>query len=198
MTQGDEQIILFTNYGNFEFKQTTLLRFQAVYGSSYLEVDDFDKDGHFDILCTNGDNADYSAILKPYHGIRLFRNDGKNNFEESWFYPLHGATQVRSNDYDQDGDLDIAAIAYFPDYESTPERGFVYLENKHGVFTPFVTPLSKEGRWITMDAADVDDDGDCDLVLGAFSSDGSSVPQPIFNRWKTQQTSLLYLKNLLK
>ena len=85
MSQGDERILLFYNRGNFEFRLTTLLRFTAVQGSSYIEIADFNNDGKFDILYTNGDNADYSAILKPYHGVHIFLNNGTNEFKESWF-----------------------------------------------------------------------------------------------------------------
>jgi hypothetical protein len=199
MTNGDERIVLYSNYGNFTFKQTTLLRFPPVYGSSDFEMKDLDLDGHLDILYCNGDNADFSPILKPYHGIRLFRNDGKNNFKESWFYSLHGASQVHANDFDQDGDQDFAVIAYFPDYKREPERGFVYFENKEGKFQAQITPLAIEGRWITMETADVDQDGDRDIVLGAASlnSDGV-IPPDIFTQWQTKKTTLLYLENALR
>jgi len=199
MSQGDERIVVFYNYGNFTFRQTTLLRFSPVYGSSYFEINDFNNDGHFDILYTNGDNADYSSIFKPYHGVRLFLNNGKNNFDESWFYPLHGASQVRSYDYDQDGDLDFGVISYFPDFEKQPERGFVYFENKDGKFIPSVTGLALEGHWITMEATDIDHDGDCDIILGALNLNfGGKIPGDILSRWQTHQTSLLYLENTLK
>ena len=41
MSQGDERILLFYNQGNFQFRLTTLLRFTAVQGSSYIEIADF-------------------------------------------------------------------------------------------------------------------------------------------------------------
>jgi hypothetical protein len=168
LTQGDERINLYLNKGNFEFNTITLLRFPIVYGSSYFELNDFNKDGHFDILYTNGDNSDYSTILKPYHGVRIFLNNGQQQFSESWFYPMNGASMAMANDFDQDGDLDIAAIAFFPDFERSPENGFLYFENQNGTFKSFTSPLSTSGRWLVMDAGDVDQDGDTDLILGAL------------------------------
>ncbi len=106
-TQGDEQITLFINEGNFRFKQKILLRFPSVYGSTYFDIVDFNKDGRFDILYTNGDNSDYSQILKPYHGIRIFLQESNGNFSESWFYPMHGASKAVAFDFDLDGDLDM-------------------------------------------------------------------------------------------
>ncbi len=34
-----------------------------------------------------------------------------------------------ARDFDGDGDLDLAVIAFFADYPKQPEEGFVYLEN---------------------------------------------------------------------
>ncbi len=196
MTQADERINLYINHGDFNFSPVTLLRFPAVYGSSYFEINDFNKDGFFDILYTNGDNSDYSTILKPYHGVRLFLNDGHQQFKESWFYPMYGASWAIARDFDQDGDLDIAAIAFFPDFKLNPEQGFLYFENRDGKFYPFTTPESTSGRWLVMEVADVDNDQDLDILLGALDfkpSEGGN-----FEQWKKQPTSLLVLKNKLR
>lgn len=196
MTQADERINLYTNLGNFDFSLTTLLRFPAVYGSSYFEVNDFNKDGFFDILYTNGDNSDYSTILKPYHGVRIFMNDGHQQFKESWFYPMYGATWAMARDFDQDGDLDIAAIAFFPDFIKSPGQGFLYFENRDGKFFPYTTPESTCGRWLVMEVADIDKDNDLDILLGALDFKPSEGGD--FDQWKKQPTSLLVLKNKLR
>ena len=171
--------------------------FPPVYGSSYIDVLDFNGDGHFDLLYTNGDNADYSMILKPYHGVRIFQNDGRNDFTETFFYPMHGASQARAADFDNDGDLDIAAISFFPDFNKHPENGFVYLENEDGHFSPFITPLASSGRWITMEIGDFDGDTDIDILLGALNF-GDGVPKALRKRWAADPTSLLLLSNSLK
>jgi hypothetical protein len=194
ITQGDERVALFTNRGNFTFSYEVLLKFPPVYGSSYFELVDFNADGHPDILYTNGDNADYSAILKPYHGVRIFLNDGRNEFEESWFYPMDGASMARASDFDSDGDVDVAAISFFPDFKHSPENGFLYFENRGGVLTPFQTPLAASGRWITMESTDIDDDGDTDLLLGALAFP-AAVPESLLKTWRENRISLLLLRN---
>jgi hypothetical protein len=97
-------------------------------------------------------------------------NDGKNNFEQKYFYPMNGCYKAIARDFDGDGDLDIAAIAYFADYKNHPEEGFMYFRNNGSFqFSPSTLTGTKVGRWITMDAADIDGDGKTDLVLGNCS-----------------------------
>ena len=199
--QGDEGIFLFTNKGNATFDAKQVLRFPPSYGSSYFELDDFNKDGYPDIVYTCGDNADYSPVLKPYHGVYIFLNDGKNNFTQSFFYPLNGCYKAIAEDFDNDGDLDLATISFFADYKNHPEEGFVYLRNngnpagrESGLdFTAYSLNAAKYGRWLTMDAGDFDGDGKPDLMLGNFS-----LMDPIFKAsidWK-QQPPFLLLKNI--
>lgn len=68
-----------------------------------------------------------------------------------------------------DGDIDVAAISYFPDAKNQPEESFVYLENK-GTFNffPYTIKESNGGNWLTMDVADLDGDGDDDIVIGSM------------------------------
>lgn len=197
ISQGDEQIALFTNRGNFRFAFQILLKFPPVYGSSFFEIYDFNKDGNFDILYSNGDNADFSSILKPYHGVRIYLNDRRNHFTESWFYPMHGASMAKAADFDEDGDLDIAAISFFPDFQNHPEHSFIYFENDHGNFTPYITELASSSRWITMETGDIDGDHDLDLILGALTFP-NGVPDSLFQLWQEKDASLLVLKNNLR
>jgi hypothetical protein len=146
------------------------LRFPPIYGSSYFELADFNKDGFPDIVYTCGDNADYSTILKPYHGVYIYLNDGMNNFSQKYFFPMNGAYKAMARDFDGDGDLDIACISFFPDFTHRPQEGFIYLENRGGYsFKPYSFPEASEGRWLTMDVGDMDGDGDLDIIIGSLS-----------------------------
>ncbi len=192
-SQGNECINIYWNLGDFNFKKQQLIAFPPVYGVSYFEIADFNKDGHFDILVTNGDNADYSKVLKPYHGVRILLNDGNFNFKESWFYPINGASWSASRDFDHDGDLDIAVISFFPDFMRNPLESFIYFENKQGNFSPYVTTHASDARWLVLETGDFDHDNDEDILLGALNFNPQN--KVLLDRWKNHPVSLLFLKN---
>jgi hypothetical protein len=197
LTQGDEQITYFKNLGDFKFEQKVLLRFPPVYGSSYFEIADFNGDGRVDILYTNGDNSDLSMIYKPYHGVRIFMQHENGEFKESWFYKMDGASKAMAYDFDMDGDLDIAAISFFSDFENKPDCSFIYFENSDLKFTPTKLAEAASGRWVVMEIEDIDHDGDKDILLGALDFK-SKVPAELFNQWSKEQTAVLLLRNLTK
>ena len=196
--QAREGIYLLHNRGHGAFDWVPWLHFPPTYGCTGFELVDFDGNGSPDILLTHGDNGDYPSPFKNYHGIRLFLNDGHHRFAEAWFYPLNGAFKAVARDFDRDGDLDIAAIAFFPDYARNPAESFVYLENLGGLkFEASTLPEANSGRWLTMDAGDLDDDGDLDVVLGSFVDGPRTVPIPpaLQAQWQRERVAALLLRN---
>ena len=203
--QAQEGVFLFTNKGKGagdfpQFESKEILRFSPVHGSSYFEMTDLNNDGFKDILYTSGDNADYSThLLKNFHGVYGYLNDGKNDgssprFKQQFFFPIHGCFKAIARDFDQDGDVDIATISYFPDTKNQPQEAFVYLENKGNLtFKPFTIKEANVGNWLVMDAADIDADGDEDIVLGNFDR----VKRQSRNS-SAKDTSVLVLVNKLK
>ncbi|NJM94427.1 MAG: VCBS repeat-containing protein [Cytophagales bacterium] len=193
--QGDEGIFIYFNQGNGQFEERRVITLEPSYGSSYFNLFDFNEDGHLDIIYTAGDNADYPPILKPYHGIRIYLNNGHNEFKEDFFYPLPGAYQAIPTDFDQDGDLDIAAISFFPNYDRQPAAGFVYLENQGNMkFKAHTFPEVNQGRWIVMDVGDMEGDGDQDIILGSLTFE---VPnkQALVQQWVDQALPFVVLEN---
>lgn len=195
-SQVDQAIYLFKNLGNGEFSRSTLLQFPITAGSSSFEVHDFNGNGLWDILYTSGDNADYSMVYKPYHGVYIYTNEGDDQFTESWFYPINGAYSAKARDFSGDGSLDIAVTSFFADYARKPQEGFIFFKNIGNLtFTPYHPAEASYGRWIAMDTADWTGNGRDDIVLANFSLGPTKVHQQV-EAVLTQSPHLLVLKNL--
>jgi hypothetical protein len=196
MSQGDERVVVYYNQGDFNFREEPVLRFPPVYGSSYLEAADFNGDGYLDLLIANGDNGDYSVVHKPYHGVMLFENNGQNRFRKVWSASLPGASQCKAVDFDQDGDLDIAAISFFPKSDSVSGGSFAYYENK-GDYTFIVRSLPgvRDARWLVIETGDFDQDSDVDIFLGAFNYDGLGAKELNLKKWTGKYWAVLVLEN---
>jgi hypothetical protein len=199
--QAREAVHLFLSTGPGKFEHRMILMRQPAWGHTHIEVVDFNKDSHPDLLITNGDYDHGNSPPKPYNGVRLHMNDGNNNFTEAFFFPQYGAYRALAADFDGDGDLDIASIAYLGKYDLSPDAGFVYLQqDKPLEFTARTLPASRSGRWLTMDVGDIDRDGDLDIALGAFNDGkGKEFVSPQFNeQWQVNPVPVLILKNRAK
>ncbi|MDV7138835.1 VCBS repeat-containing protein [Maribacter sp. TH_r10] len=197
-SQGDENITIFYQEDDLKFKMDKVIRFSPIYGSSWFELLDYDNDGDDDIITVNGDNADLTYIPKPYHGMRIYINDGNNNFKEQYFYPMNGATRVVSRDFDKDGDIDFALLSTFPNYDNPKESSFVYLENKNSptfIFEDATLEEANFARWLLIDAGDVDEDGDEDIILSSFSYSFTPVPSEKLKFWEEKGVDVLILEN---
>lgn len=193
--QGDEKIILYLNKGNLKFEEKLLLRFPSIYGSSSFDIADVNNDGKFDIIYTAGDNADFTTVLKPYHGVYVFKNEGDFKFKQTHFFHQNGATKVIPADFDGDSDIDMVSIALFPDVDKRPKEGFIYFENTGNNFTQKTLPINHLGRWSVIESGDIDGDGDIDLILGSHPV--SKFPAGFDQAWK-KGSGLVILRNRTK
>jgi hypothetical protein len=192
--QADEGVWLFLNDHKGGFTSRNILRFPPMYGSSSFQLIDFNNDGRLDVLYTSGDNSDYSRILKPFHGVYIYLNQGNFKFKQAWFYPVNGATKAVAADFNGDGKLDIALIAFFADLKKNPAEGFTYFEQDGPMhFIPHNLPIYNQGRWICMDVKDYNGDGRPDIILGNFSM-GFINDDNVKADWDTH-TPFVILKN---
>ena len=198
--QGDESIYIFYQKEDLKFEMEKELRFNPLFGSNDFVLADYDGDGDMDIVVAQGDNADVSVSPKPYHGIRIFINTN-NKFEEEFFYPLYGATKVIAHDFDEDGDMDLAATAFFQEYEISPTEGFIYLENvdsQNFIFESFSLKSTDPVKSYTIEKGDVDQDGDMDIIFGLFSWPITTVPPSLKTLWQSAPYDMTILFNKLE
>ena len=94
-----------------------------------------------------------------------------------------------------DGDLDIVTIAFFADFLNQPQESLLYFENNKGDFQPYEMPGYDLGRWLTLDAADADGDGDDDLVIGNLSMGPESFMTQEMVKHFAAGPACMYLEN---
>jgi hypothetical protein len=192
-----EGVFAFYNRGD-HFDEKPIIQFPPTHGVSSWQILDFNRDGKTDLLISNGDIGDFQSKPRAYHGLRLYLGQGNSTFTEAWSFPMNGAYGMRAADFDNDGDLDIAAISFFPDFKNYPDESFLYLENKGSFnFIPYTFPFANQGRWLVMDAADIDADGDTDILLGNFVAGPRTIhiPDQISTAWRTNRANVLLLEN---
>lgn len=207
LAQARESLTILLNEGDGSFAPVSVADYHPAWGNVFVDVVDFNEDGRPDLLTCNGDSGDfteYPSVKRVYHGVRILINqgngtDGTPTFDEAFFFPMYGAYRAAAVDFDEDGDFDIAACSFYPDYATRREESFVYLENRGGMnFHATTCAESLAGRWIAMDAADADGDGDVDLVLGSYVNGPGRVPELLSQAWDERGAKALYLENKLR
>jgi len=146
------------------------------WGSSGIELVDLDGDGDLDILMANGDTLDHSQLVS-WQGVRWLENRGGYPFAESLFEQLPGCHAARAADLDGDGDLDIAACAFLPQFSMERARGPLGLESliwleqtARGSFARHSIEIH-HCDYPTLDVGDFDADGDLDIAVGGYALD---------------------------
>lgn len=187
ISQQFETVVAYFNTGNFKFRQETIYTApHPNWGSSGIELLDFDKDGDLDVLLAHGDTFD-DAIGKPYHGIQWLENRGSYPFVAHDIADLPGVFGIKAGDLTGDGLLDIVACAFTASSDETSDMpALVWLEQvKPGVFERHTLERSSP-RHATLDLADMDEDGDLDILVGNFLS-ADTPNEPWLVVWENRQ-----------
>jgi hypothetical protein len=179
--QEHEQVVAYLNDGPGRFRRELIFAApDPAYGSSGIQLVDFDGDGDRDVLYTNGDTLDAEHV-KPYHSIQWLENTGGFPFRHHTIAALPGVHRAVAVDMDGDADLDIVACAFlpstrFPEREELGLDSVIWLEQREaGRFVPH-TLESVACDHATVDVGDFNRDGLPDLVTGNLTLDGASGP----------------------
>ena len=165
-TETDHIADLFLNDGTGNFVKDENNLFEDVFLSS-IAFSDVDNDGDQDVLISGADSMDIAiAHLYINDGAGFFTFDGNSSFE--------GAqnSSVAFADVDNDGDEDVMITGEFT--EGVDVLSQLYINDGTGIFFPSYDNFFIGVAFGTSAFADVDNDGDQDLLV--TGSDFDFVP----------------------
>jgi len=170
VSQEWEEIWAFLNDGRGHFtSQMVWGSSNPDFGSSWMTVLDFDRDGDLDLLYSNGDAFDYApANSRPWHGVQWLENKGSMQFDFHRLADLPGASSPQAADVDGDGDLDVVVVSAYNNWDDPAAMSLVWLENNGRRQFSMHRIASSPTHLITLAAGDLDGDGTVDLVTGGM------------------------------
>ncbi len=165
---------LFVQQKNGQFERTNqkLFEIDQISEDTDCAFFDADQDGDLDLYVASGGNefpTSSSAL-----GDRLYLNNGKGQFTKSdQILPggkYESTSCVKPIDFDKDGDIDLfVGIRLLPFSYGLPVDGYLLENDGKGNFTDVTdlkaSGLRKIGMITDMAWADVDKDGDPDMVI---------------------------------
>lgn len=156
--------IYYTNFGN-SFNEDFQCQFQT--GSEAMAFGDVDNDGDKDILIAGGAKT------------QLYRNDGNGTFLWDTLSTFVGVIYASVGFVDIDGDLDLD-IFVSGRMMNTVATSKLYKNDGNGVFTE-VSCNFQQVLESAEDFADVDNDGDMDILLTGLNNGASKVSDLYIN-----------------
>jgi hypothetical protein len=157
----DDRILLHRNADGRGGRWDSLTLTTQASGASSVSAGDLDGDGDVDVLSA----SDFDAKIAWYEN----RGGAESWRERVISTSANGATAVIAADLDGDGDLDVASASRFDDkvawYRNTHGDGSSWREN--------VVSRAADGASAVV-AADLDADGDLDLISASRESDAIS------------------------
>jgi hypothetical protein len=167
------EVLLLENQGQFQFLDHTLLDRPGVV---HVPVGDYDQDGDLDVA---------TIVTQDEEEVWGLDNDGQGRFTPRRLQFTHnydvGGGGLVATDLDRDGDLDLLLsqgdnLEYGHEWPQ-PYHGCVWLENQ-GQWKFKSHRIARLGGTYAAAVADLDQDGDQDVVLVSMSNDWRHPEHP--------------------
>jgi hypothetical protein len=173
--QEHEAVVAFLNQGNGQFDKKTIWEApHPAYGSSGIQLVDFDGDGDLDVLYSNGDTLDRPFLLKPYHSIQWLENKGTFPFVHHHLAHLNGVHRAVAADLAKTGRKDVVGVTFlprgpFPQREKMNLEAILVMEQiAPGQFADHALE-TRSCDHVTVAVGDVFGSGRQDIVTATFS-----------------------------
>lgn len=186
VSQDDEEVLGFENDGKGGFTSHRLFSsFNDDLGSAGLVLSDLDRDGDADLLLPVGDNLeDIHSYPQAYHGCFWLENRGSWQFETRRIASFGGTYAAAPGDIDGDGDIDVALVSMFNDWDRPGHASLIWLENDgQQQFRPWQIDTEPQ-HLITVNCADLDGDGRAEIVAGRMQLNGPFSANGSLPLWK--------------
>jgi gliding motility-associated-like protein len=162
---------LYTNDGNGNFTLVNGTPFVGTARKADSDFGDIDGDGDLDVIISG-----YTGVANsPLNTPRLYTNDGFGNFTLDTGTNFVNAEngEVIFQDFDNDNDNDLIITGNRPAGSSPLTVSYIYTNDGLGNFNLSLPTNQLPGvNAGQLDAADLDDDNDYDLVISRFSVTG--------------------------
>jgi len=144
------------NFGNGDFPSPGLYPTNSII-ASFMDAADIDNDGDLDLLTSATGAA--GGASKP----SILKNNGNGSFQPGVLYSVRdGGVQGKLRDLNGDGFPDII----YATASTSPSYDFHYaLNNGDGIFGQVLTKSLGSCGWFDIDAVDMDNDGDMDVIV---------------------------------
>ncbi len=164
--QRENQDRLFFNDGKGNFAMRTGALPANGYNTSVVLPFDYDKDGDTDLFVSSRSVPQLYG-MSPKHFI--YQNDGKGNYKDvqpeiaKEFDKLGMVTDAKIADLDGDATPELVVVAEWAEPKIFEYRSGKFVQKEQAVFK------GKSGFWYNVTIADLDNDGDNDMILGNAS-----------------------------